>query len=290
MTVVDPGLCRPRPLPAARPNEWDGSLSPPSSTADLVSVIVPCFGQLEFTRIGVPSLIRHSRQPCEFIFVDGASIDGTSEFLAGLQAGCPYRVETLAVADEASMAAAVDLGRARARGKFIVLLSNDTIVAPGWLNQLTALASANPGIGVVGPMSNYASHQQFVKEVPYRIATRIDDPRVLGDGLDRFALEWRDRHRGEWSLVDRLDTFCLLFKHETLESIGSFERLAESTKRHSRLKIVDENVLGLAVRQSGANMACCHDLFIHHFGSRLAVPADGGGKGVIPNVAFGRNQ
>jgi cellulose synthase/poly-beta-1,6-N-acetylglucosamine synthase-like glycosyltransferase len=282
MTIADTEVRDLRSTPAARPNQPERSLSLPPSTADPVSIVVPCFGQLEFTRIGVPSLIRHSRQPCEFIFVDGASIDGTADYLAGLKAGCPYRVETLGVTDEVSMAAAVDLGLARAGGKFIVLLNNDTIVAPGWLNQLTALACSDPRIGVVGPMSNFASNPQGVKGVPYRIATRTGDPRVLDGGLDRFALEWRERHRGEWYKVDRLDAFCLLFKRETLQSIGSFDRLAESTRSRSRLKIVDENALGIAVRQCGTIMACCGDVFIYHFGSRSAVSGRGGGESTGP--------
>jgi hypothetical protein len=91
--------------------------------------------------------------------------------------------------------------------------------------------------------------------------------------------------------LDRLGAFCLLFKRETLEAIGSFDRLATLTKTRSRLKPVDENVLGMAVRQAGATMACCHDLFIHHFGSRLAASRSGGGESTrtIATQASGPN-
>jgi hypothetical protein len=38
-------------------------LAPPGR----VSVLVPCCGQLEYTRLCVPSLLRHSRKPYELI-------------------------------------------------------------------------------------------------------------------------------------------------------------------------------------------------------------------------------
>jgi len=262
-----------------QPNDNDREAPRPSPATELVSVVIPCFGQLEYTRLCVPSLIRHSRGPCEFIFVDGRSLDGTPEYLAGLQAGASSRVEVLEADEEAGLAAAFDLGLSRAKGGFVVLLSNDTVLVSGWLNQLTGLARVDPKIGVVGPMSNYASPFQLVRTVPYRVNTRIGNPAIPEDDLDRFALEWREQHKGQWYEADRLDTFCLLFKREVLERIGPLDRLASSTNIRSSLRMVDPSVLGLAVRRAGAKMACCHDLFIHHFGSRLGVLRDGGRAG-----------
>jgi hypothetical protein len=61
------------------------------------------------------------------------------------------------------------------RGEYLVRLNNDVVVTDGWLDQLLALASAkiDPGeradseIGLVGPMSNYATPPQLVENVPY---------------------------------------------------------------------------------------------------------------------------
>ena len=59
----------------------------------LVSVLVACCGQLEYTRLCVPSLLRHSRQPLELIFLDTGSLDGTAEYLAGIADAVPFRVD-----------------------------------------------------------------------------------------------------------------------------------------------------------------------------------------------------
>ena len=48
----------------------------PLFTGSLVSIIIPCCGMLEYTRLCVPSVLKHSRQPFELIFLDIGSLDG----------------------------------------------------------------------------------------------------------------------------------------------------------------------------------------------------------------------
>jgi hypothetical protein len=56
-------------------------LSPPG----LVSIVMPCVGMLEYTRLCVPNVLAHTRDPFELIFLDIGSLDGTAEYLAGLR-------------------------------------------------------------------------------------------------------------------------------------------------------------------------------------------------------------
>src|SRR5262245_42532331 len=71
-------------------------LDPPTPAAavdPLVSILIPCVGQLEYTKLCVPSVLKYSRPPFELIFLDIGSLDGTSEYLAGLKAAALCRVE-----------------------------------------------------------------------------------------------------------------------------------------------------------------------------------------------------
>src|SRR5438105_2546195 len=79
------------------PDQPASVLSPPG----LVSVLVACCGQLEYTRLCVPGLLRHSRTPFELIFLDLGSLDGTAEYLAGVAAAAPVRVEVVRAATDA---------------------------------------------------------------------------------------------------------------------------------------------------------------------------------------------
>jgi glycosyltransferase involved in cell wall biosynthesis len=244
----------------------------------LVSVIIPCFGQYEHTRLCVPSLLRTTRKPIELIFVDGGSVDGTVEYLCGLQAGASVPVEVVTCNSDAGSGAAFNLGLSRATGSFVVLLANDVILTPGWLEQLTSLANVDPQIGAVGPMFNYGTPPQLAPDVPYRLKLRAGSCNVPEESLERFAREWRDAHRGEWFLTDRLDTSCLLFKREVLRAIGPIDKLATGGDWGARPRGNRGNPITMAIRQTGAKMACCRDLFIHHFGTHQAALLSAGSK------------
>jgi GT2 family glycosyltransferase len=146
------------------PHEQTISIASPTG---LASVLIPCCGQLEYTKLCVPSLLKHSRQPFEVIFLDIGSLDGTAEYLQGLAAAAPVRIEVVRTATDLGIAGAVQDAIKLARGEYLVLLNNDCIVTDGWLNQLVALAQMTPAVGLVGPMSNYAAPPQLVENVPY---------------------------------------------------------------------------------------------------------------------------
>src|SRR5262245_8040121 len=136
----------------------------------LVSVVTPCCGQLEYTRLSVPRLLRHSRPPFEVLFVDAASLNGTEEYLAGVAAAAPVPVEVLRGQTDSDFPDVVAQAVARARGAFVAWLNNDVLVCELWLQQLLALLTANDVIGVVGPMANIAPEPQRVTAIPYRLA------------------------------------------------------------------------------------------------------------------------
>jgi GT2 family glycosyltransferase len=240
-----------------------------------VSVLIPCCGQLEYTRLCVRSLLRHSRQPCELIFVDVASLDGTPDFLAGVATAAPLPVEIIRAAAETDIGKACAEALAQARGEFIVWLNNDTIVVSDWLQQMVALCSAHELVGMVGPMSNFAPPSQRAGPVPYRVGSR-SRPTASGgaradrstediEAVDAFARTWREQHRGQWNEVETLGGFCLLVKRTVLQRVSFLDEQAEQG-------IFDANALSMRIRQAGYHLACCRDLFIHHFGSRLAAP------------------
>ena len=252
--------------------EQPQSQSVARDAARLISVVIPCCGQLEHTRMCVPSLLRHSRRPCELIFLDVASLDGTAEYLAGVAAAAPVRVEVVRAGSESGFRAAVAEGLARARGDYVVWLNNDTIVTDGWLQQLVALCGGHESIGMVGPMSNYAPPPQRVSETPYRVGARAsgssdddrpDRERADVETVNRFAVEWRERHKGQWAEAERLGGFCLLIKRSVLQEVEFFDDQSEKG-------LFDADALSRRVRQAGYRLACCRDLFIHHFGNRVA--------------------
>jgi GT2 family glycosyltransferase len=267
-SVMQPVLTPPRTdeMPVSK----NGSTG--QTTSGLVSIVVPLFGQLEMTRLCVPRLLRHSRNPFELIFVDVGSFDGTADYLAGIADSGLVRLEVIRTDKELDLLAACAEGVSRARGEYVALISNDALVPEGWLSQLTALSRVTPTIGMVGTMSNMAPPPQWVGKVPYRIKPKKADYTPNGivanasplelDAMDDFAREWRDKHRGQSFEAERLGGACLLFKAEVLQKI-------KWTGARTSFGAIDGDMLSQKVRQAGYRLACCQDLFVHHFGSRL---------------------
>jgi GT2 family glycosyltransferase len=126
-------------------------------------------------------------------------------------------------------------------------------------------------IGMVGPVSNYAAPPQLVETVPYRVGPKktphsqgkADGTHWLVDvnAVSSFAKKWQEENKGKWQEVNRLGGFCLLLKRAVLDRIGSFDK-------GSDLALFDSDVLSAKARQAGFTLACCRDLYVHHFGTR----------------------
>jgi GT2 family glycosyltransferase len=254
-----------------RVEEAQGPSRSPLALSGLVSIIVPCCGQLEFTRFCVPGILRNSPAPFELLFLDVGSVDGTAEYLVGLKAGATVAIEVVRTVTDLDIGAGCEEVLARAKGEYIVLLNNDTLVTDGWIKQLIALINLSPEIGLVGPLSNHASPPQLVEAIRYRISPRQGGRRVPPGivpeesfdfaPLDAFAREWRDTNQGKWMEVERLDGFCLLVRRQVLTKIGA----AESDFGAG---LFDTELLCQKARRAGFKLAVCRDLFIHNFASR----------------------
>ena len=216
----------------------------------LASIIIPCWNQLDFTRQCVRALRQHTRPPWELIVVDNGSTDDTPAYLGGVQDASAVPVTIIRNTLNRGFPAAINQGLQAARGDYLVLLNNDVVVTDAWLEQMVALANAPSNIGLVGPMSNYATPPQGVEDVPY---SEMRD-------MHAFARRWRDEHRGQWFTVAKLSGFCLLVKRELYDKIGGLDE-------RFGLGMFDDDDLAERARRLNST-AVARDLFGHHFGSR----------------------
>jgi O-antigen biosynthesis protein len=125
-----------------------------SSLPGLASIIVPCWGQLEFTRQCIAALKNHTRLPWELIVIDNGSTDHTDIYLSGVQDGAAVPVTVITNTTNRGFLAAINQGLKVARGEYLVLLNNDVVVTDGWLKQLIALANAKPSRELTPPTSD----------------------------------------------------------------------------------------------------------------------------------------
>src|SRR5690606_8678134 len=105
-----------------------------TSDEPLASIVIPVYGQFAHTLACLRALAAHPpRIAHEVIVVDDGSADDTPRLLPQV-AGLRYHRR----AAYGGFIAACNDGAALARGRWLVLLNNDTIPQPGWLDALLA--------------------------------------------------------------------------------------------------------------------------------------------------------
>ena len=111
------------------------------------SIIVPAWNHVQLTAECLASIGRFTGDvACEVIVFDNGSTDETPLLLPGIP-NVVYRRSS----ENLGFAIGCDEAAASARGRFLVFLSNDTQVTPGWLARLLAACRSDPSVGAVGP-------------------------------------------------------------------------------------------------------------------------------------------
>jgi GT2 family glycosyltransferase len=184
-----------------------GSGDPPNQPT--VSIITLAFNQIAHTRKCLESLAARTVTSYEIIAVDNGSQDRTSDLL---HAWCGTSPRHIVIRNENNRGFAAGNNQALtlARGEFVVLLNNDTVVTDGWLERMLAVLERHPDTGIVGPMSNHAGRTAIggIGELPIaggaaclRAPVGPRAPRTVARGrpCHRFLSAGAARsHRAHW--------------------------------------------------------------------------------------------
>jgi glycosyltransferase involved in cell wall biosynthesis len=220
---------------------------------ELVSIIILCCNQVEFTRLCLESVFQTTRTPYELILIDNGSTDETPEYFQSIRTRSePERIQIIRNQTNRGYPGGVNQGLAEAKGEFLVLLNNDTIVTSGWVERLVEWSLIDfPQIGLVGAVSNYTRPPQLV-EPGYQ---HLKD-------VEGFARKRKQEFAGKAIETQRLTGFCLLLRRDVLDRLGS------GLDERFGLGFFDDDDLSLRVRQAGYRLLVGLDVYIHHFGSR----------------------
>src|SRR5947207_9463648 len=176
-----------------------------------ISIIVPVFNQLRFTKACLASIQdNQADQSLEVIVVDDSSTDGTQETLP-LIPGLVY----LRNEENVGFVASCNRGAAKARGNYLVFLNNDTVVTAGWLSALHETFQFEPHAGLVGSKLVYPDGRlQEAGGIIWRD----------GSGWNRGKFD--DPRKPEYNFlreVDYCSAACLMLPKSLFQRIGGFD-------------------------------------------------------------------
>ncbi|MGH9582308.1 MAG: glycosyltransferase family 2 protein, partial [Bryobacteraceae bacterium] len=99
-----------------------------------VTAIVPTWNRADLLQSILTNLAAQTRPPDQVIVVDNGSTDATA--LVARE----FRVDLVAFPENRGFAAAVNEGVRQARGEWLLIVNNDVILEPEWLQRLLASA------------------------------------------------------------------------------------------------------------------------------------------------------
>lgn len=142
MRAITPPACDYTPRAMVDPL----TLRVPSSDQPLVSVIIPTYGQVEYTLRCLASIAEHApTTPIEVVVVDDAFPGAEAAVLARI-AG----IRLIRNTTNQGFIGSCNAAAAAATGDYLLFLNNDTEVLPNWLEPMLALFRTWPDVGAVG--------------------------------------------------------------------------------------------------------------------------------------------
>jgi O-antigen biosynthesis protein len=115
---------------------------------DKVSIIIPTWNGLDFLKPCMESIQTNTDWPFEVIVVDNGSKDGTQDWV--LNADFEMDGQFIKNDTNEGFAKANNKAVGVAKGSFICLLNNDTLVTKGWLTEMMNVFSEEQAVGAVG--------------------------------------------------------------------------------------------------------------------------------------------
>ncbi|MBI2424923.1 MAG: glycosyltransferase [Candidatus Hydrogenedentes bacterium] len=211
----------------------------------ITTIIIPAFNQLEYCRQCVSSILAYTTAPYKLVLVDNGSTDGVGVYFDSVPGAVVVHAER-----NLGFAAGVNLGLAHREGHAL-LLNSDTIVSPGWLEGLIAPLDEDPGIGAVGPMSNYVSGVQLLPGLDFK---HIDE-------IHAYAAQCAEAHAGQRLEVNRLVGFCLLIRDTVADAVGDLDG-------QYGIGNYEDDDYCMRVQRAGHRLVVARDAFVFHYGSR----------------------
>jgi hypothetical protein len=142
------------------------------------SIIIPTWNGLRYLDACLTAVAAQQGVEAETIVVDNASNDNTVEHVRHRHPG----VRVIALESNRGFAGGVNAGAREARGRFIVVLNNDTVAQPGWLRALVGGVDEREGFALTTSLVVYAHDPDIIDSA--------------GDGMLRWGGAFK-RHHGQ---------------------------------------------------------------------------------------------
>lgn len=213
-----------------------------------VSIITLSYNNLELTKNCIESIYKYSRYPnFELIVIDNASTDDAPQYLKSIEQQYPH-LKIIYNQENLGFAKANNQGIKIAKGKYLILINNDTVVTNDWIVKLVNHMEHDQNIGLLGPVTNSIGNEQ---QIP------VDYQNI--DGLQQFAWDYCFKNIDKLTEIKMLALYCAIATKEVLSKV---ENLSEEYE----IGMFEDDDLSQKIAQISKKIVMTDDVFIHHHG------------------------
>jgi len=216
----------------------------------LVSVISINYNRSDVTCKMLESLFQVTYPNIEVIIVDNGSPDDDP---AVIKKRFP-EVTLIESGENLGFAGGNNLGICISKGKYILLLNNDTIVTPGFIEPLVSKMEADPAIGAVSPKIRFYFKPQFLQ---FAGLTNINPYTVRSKGLG-YMVEDKGQFDRD-SLSAYAHGAAMMVSREVVEQVGLMSV--------AFFLYYEELDWGYRIRKAGYKIYYVHDSLVYHLES-----------------------
>jgi len=186
----------------------------------VVSIVIPTWNSRERVVQCLEAIYEAGKEvSCEVILVVNGSQDGTQ---AAVHNWFPL-VILIDIAYNAGFAKAVNRGIQKAKGRYILLLNDDTIVVPGAVEKMVGYLDEHPDVGSVGPqlINKDGSKQHCIHNFP-SLLTEILPVALLQKLFPRLYPNKRIHYNGPVDVPAVLGA-CMMMRRDAIEAVGMLD-------------------------------------------------------------------
>jgi len=250
---------RRRVVPAATPQKYQKR----------ASIIVVTYGNEEFTIGCFDSLRRTISKEDEVIWVDNnSSKSSKNKVLAWLKKHSFPQLQKMIFNDRnAGFIGGNRLGFQQAEGKYIVLLNNDTIVAPRWLDNMLAVFEKEPDVGIVGAVSSSPHQWQGIdnlrKNLPgFDKAPPVEIGKPNFRSVAQYGRKLEELFHGQFRIMWGMITFfAAVISRDLINTIG----FLDPENLYSEMGLCDDDDYSERTKEAGFKLALALDSFVYHY-------------------------
>jgi len=218
---------------------------PAGNRDDIVDIVMPVYGGLNYVKDAVRSIIQHTPSPFRLIIVDDSDCDDTFAALEDI-AGWDGRIELLRNDVNLGFVKTANRGMMTATSEYVCLINSDIIVTEGWLSRMLRCADSDERIAAVNPISN--------------MCVNLSVAMAPGLNLNTMSRRLSQISRRAYPDITTAVGYCMLIRRKWLHFLGGFDEIFGAG-------YCEESDFCMRLTEEGLRIVAAEDAFVYHKGS-----------------------